>query len=87
MFLFLIASCSSKADFASSYEWLNKKCSQCHAEQELASLYIEAKNMGQQEFEDKLDGMVHGNLRLSDADKAEAARLIKQLKENEKGKK
>jgi hypothetical protein len=83
-FLFLIASCTTKADFASEYEWLNKKCSQCHETKELATLYIQAKAMGQQEFADKLDGMVHGNLRLSDADKIEAVRLIKRLKENEK---
>ena len=82
--LFLIASCAQKADFASEYEWLNNKCSQCHEEKELATLYIQAKEMGQKEFEEALEGMVHGNLRLSDADKAEAARLIKQLKENEK---
>jgi hypothetical protein len=80
MFLFLVANCSQKADFASEYEWLNKKCGQCHEDKELATLFIQAKEMGQQEFADALDGMVHGNLWLSYAYTAEAASLIKKLK-------
>ena len=77
LMIFALMSCAKEEKPQTEEEWLTKKCNRCHASSELKELFIEAKQMGQEEFEEKLHGMVHGSLKITDEEIPEILEIIK----------
>lgn len=73
----LIAGCTStnsdkKTLFVDYKAWMDKRCGRCHSSKEFHDLMQITKSIQREEFGEMLQGMVHGDIKLTDAEITEA---------------